>query len=163
VTITVAKGRAEEGGLLPKIRIQLPQPLGAAIFLAVAGLLLYWIWTHTGSTGELNPTSRARILFPVWGNTALDTTGRVWARAGDVILVDYDVRLEAGFFSVTVGKTRWPSRRLLRHEESRALRRSTSGQLRYVVKQTGFHAIRAGRYSVWRGEAHVRWMRIRRE
>jgi hypothetical protein len=140
-----------------KLKFALPRPAGLVILLALAALFVWWIWTSVGFTGELRPRSVARVLFLVWTSTAFHTTGYTWAREGDRIVLDYDVTLESGYFSLTVGKTRWPHRLLLRHEERRSFRRSASGQLVYTVRQSGLHAIWAGRYSVWRGEASVRW------
>jgi hypothetical protein len=155
-------GAADTHGLEPPaMRIELPRPIGWLVLLGLALYAVWWGWTFTGATGELTPTSRARILFPILGHTAFHTRGYVWARQGDTIVVDYDVRLDSGYFNITIGKTRWPFRRLLRHEERRAFRSSASGQLRYQVKQNGRHAIWAGTYSVWAGEARVRWRLIR--
>ena len=140
-----------------KLRIHVPRPVGVVILAAFTTAVAYWAWTSVGATGELRPSSPIRVLFPIWGNTALHTTGYAWAREGDTILIDYDVQLEAGFFSLTVGKMRWFSRRLLRHEQSRSLRTSAAGQLAYEVRENGWHTIWAGKYAVWSGDARVRW------
>lgn len=142
------------------VRIHLPARVGATLFLIVLAYALWWVWTFTGSSGELTPRSRARVMFPILGHTAMHTRGYTWARQGDIIVLDYDVKLETGYFSLTVGKTRW-LRRLLSHEQNRSFRSSAAGQLRYTVKEDGRHAIWAGTYSVWSGEARIRWSVIR--
>jgi hypothetical protein len=135
--------------------------VGGFLLLAFLLYFAWWLVTFTGSTGELSPRSRARVFFPIWGNTAFHKTGYTWAKPGDTIVLDYDVKVEAGFLAIAVGKTRWPYRTLLRDEQRRAVRTSASGQLRYLVKHHGLHTIWAGRYSMWRGEAQVRWVVVR--
>jgi hypothetical protein len=143
---------------MTRVRVRLPQPIGLVILVCFVAYAGWWSVTRTGPTGELRPTSHARILFPIWTNSALDTSGHVWADEGDVIEIEYEVQLDSGFFSLTVGKTRWPYRgRRLRHEQSRSLRGSAAGRLLYEVKESGRHAIWAGKFSVWKGEARVRW------
>jgi hypothetical protein len=143
------------------MKIEVPKPVGGLLFLAFLLYWGWWAWTFTGPTGELNPRSRAGVLFPILGNTAFHTKGYVWAREGDTIVLDYDVQLNSGYFNLTIGKTRWPYRRLLRYEERQAFRTSASGHLRYTVRQNGRHAIWAGTYSAWSGQARVRWSRVR--
>jgi hypothetical protein len=140
-----------------RVRLRLPRPVGLVLLIALLGFFGYWYLTRVGSAGELRPSSSMRILFPIWSSTAWDTVGYVWASEGDTIVLNYDIALESGWFSLTVGKKRWFFRRLLRHEQTRAFRQSAAGQVEYPVREAGLHAIWAGRYSVWRGEARVRW------
>lgn len=144
------------------VRIRLPNSVGLVILVAVVGYLGWWFVTRVGAEGELRPTSSMRVLFPIWSSTAADTLGYVWAREGDTIVLDYDVTLKSGWFTLTIGKKRWFRRRFLRHEQRRSLRQSATGQFEYAVRESGLHAIWAGRYSVWRGDARVRW-KLRRK
>jgi hypothetical protein len=146
-----------------KLKIKVPRPIGGILLLAVAAYAVWWAATFIGSSGELTPRSRARVLVPILMNGAINTQGYVWARPGDTIVLEYEVELESGYFNLTIGKSRWWSRTLLRDEESRSLRKSGEGQLRYTVVNYGLHKIWAGTYSVWKGHARVRWSRVSSE
>ena len=78
------------------MRIRLERKTGGFVFLVLFLYFVWWGWSFTGPTGELNPASRSRILFPITGNTAIHTTGYVWAREGDPIVLDYELQLASG-------------------------------------------------------------------
>ena len=137
-----------------KLEVKLPKPVGLLILASFIVFFAHWIWTCTGTTGELRPHAFSAWTSPFWSGYS---TGLTSAREGDTIVVDYEITLESGYFSLTVEKTWWPYRRRLRHEQSRSFRESATGQLSYDVKESGLHAIWAGRYSVWEGHGRVRW------
>ena len=138
-------------------RIRLPRNVGR-VFLAVFVIYgAYWASISVGFTGELRPQSNSEVGFRFIMVGGFHNTGYTWAHEGDTIVVDYDVKLDAGFFSLSVGKKQWPYKRLLRDEQVKSLRKTAAGQILYPVKHTGVHVIWAGKYSAWRGDARVRW------